>query len=100
MCGKGRQKRPFQVEEVVKTRCGGSGEDARVCQDKEKKKENKFPELMPLHILISLSFFHLLLFPLPIHSPNAFVSTYSVPGTAVCLMDKIITQHTSLFSRN
>lgn len=42
VCGKGRRKRPFQVEEVVKTRCGGSREDTSVCQDKEKK-ENKFP---------------------------------------------------------
>lgn len=56
----------------------------------ERKKENKFSELVPLHILISHAFFHLLLFPLPIHSPNVFLSTYSVPGTAVCLRDKII----------
>lgn len=78
VCGQGRQKRPFQVEEVVKTRRGGSREDTSVCQDKEKRKIS-FPELRPLHIFISLSFYHLVLFPLPIHSPNAFLGTYSVP---------------------
>lgn len=81
------------MEEVVKTRCGGSREDASVCQDKE----NKFPELMPLHILISLSFsICFFAFYLFIHL-MLFLSIYSVPGTAVCLRDKIITQHTSSF---